>query len=490
MSSPLLIMLITVNFRLIMKRNNIIAFIFPLMLFFEIFFHLFSHATGISAVTSLGLLTTLWMVTWWVFEILPLGITALIPLVVFPLAGILPVKKVAPFYSNSVIYLFLGGFIIASALEKTRLSERMALTILKYTGRSDMGILLGFTIATSFLSMWISNTATTVMMVPIALSVLNFLKQTSKEHEASLQTFSVALFLCLAYSANIGGIMTPIGTPPNVVLMGYLDEIYHQKIAFEVWMMMVVPIALFVLTCMLLLIKKLFPFHLTIDDRFRTFLLEKIHNLGVMNSKQKKTLTIFTLVCFLWVFKGVIHGLIGFSFLNDTSIAIGGGVALYLFKILDQKDISKLPWDIVLLFGGGMALAGTLNHIGVIKMATEFLSTLQFDSPWTLILVTSSSVLFLTEIMSNVALCVVALPLLMKLGETQGLPALWVAIPATLCASFAFSMPISTPPNAIVFGTGNVRVKDMLKAGIILNLISIFAVMTIGRALIQYFIRG
>lgn len=469
-----------------MNQKRFLALLFPILLVLELFSGVLSSPMGISDTVAIGLLTALWMVLWWIFEILPLGITALIPLVIFPLTGVLSVKKVAPFYSNSVIYLFLGGFIIARSLEKTRLSERIALYILKWTGHSDMGILLGFTLATSFLSMWISNTATTVMMVPIALSVLNFLQnsiENSREGlkpNESMKSFSVALFLCIAYSANIGGITTPIGTPPNVVLMGYLDEIYGREVPFETWMIMVVPIAVCVLGVMLILIKKLFPFSLTIDKSFRVFLLEKIKDLGVINFKQKKTLIVFSSVCFLWVFKGLIHHLIGFSFLNDTSIAIYGGVSLFFLQILDKEDIPKLPWDIVLLFGGGMALAGTLNHIGVIKMATTALASLNFESPWTVILITSSSVLFLTEIMSNVALCVVALPLLMKLGETGGVPPLWVAIPATLCASFAFSMPISTPPNTIVFGTGRIQVKDMLKAGILLNIISIFTVMSVG----------
>lgn len=466
-----------------------IALLFPTLLLTELLTGFASHALSVNKPIAISLLTALWMVLWWIFEVLPLGITALIPLVIFPLTGVFSIKSVAPNYSNSVIYLFLGGFIIAQALEKTNLSERMALYILKYTGHSDQGVLIGFILATTFLSMWISNTATTVMMIPIAISVLNFIKQSQSlvnSKNDTIENFSVALFLSIAYAANIGGIMTPIGTPPNVVLMGYLDELYSRQISFEYWMMAVAPIAVTVLFIMTFLIKTLFPFKIKIDQDFRFFLIDKIKGLGVMNSKQKKTLAVFSTVCLLWIFKGFIHSVVDIKILNDTSIAISGGILLFFLKVLDESDIAKLPWNIVLLFGGGMALASTLNHVGVILIATNYLSSLDFKSAWVLVLVTSTSVLFLTEIMSNVALCVVALPLLLKLGETQGIQPLLVAIPATLCASFAFSMPISTPPNAIVFGTGRVRIIHMMKAGILLNLTSIAVVMTLGWYMLKF----
>jgi sodium-dependent dicarboxylate transporter 2/3/5 len=465
--------------------RKIIALLAPCLLLIELLTGATANALSVNVPIAISIYTAAWMVSWWIFEILPLGVTALIPLIVFPLTSVLSIKQVAPNYSNSVIYLFLGGFIIARALEKTHLSERMALYILKYTGHSDRGILIGFIIATAFLSMWISNTATTVMMIPIAVSVLNFITKSQECESKPLENFSVSLFLSIAYAANIGGIMTPIGTPPNVVLMGYLDELYSRQIEFEYWMMAVVPIAVTVLCIMYVLIKTIFPFKIKIDKEFRVFLIDKIQALGTMNKKQKQTLIVFVTICLLWIFKGLIHSLIGIKVLNDTSIAIAGGAALFFLKVLDEEDIAKLPWNIVLLFGGGMALASTLNHVGLIQIAANYLASLDFSSAWALVLVTSASVLFLTEIMSNVALCVVALPLLLKLGETQGIQPLLIAIPATLCASFAFSMPISTPPNAIVFGTGRVRIVHMMKAGILLNLISIAVVMTLGWYLLK-----
>lgn len=435
-----------------------------------------------------------WMVVWWVFEVLPLGITALIPLCFLPLLQVMPIKQVSPFYANPVIYLFLGGFMIARALEKTKLDERIALKILLVTGRSDIGIITGFIIATAFLSMWISNTATTVMMVPIALSVVQFLKQNLPEDSRrTLQLMTVVLFLSIAYSANIGGIMTPIGTPPNVVFMGYLDELYARKIDFWKWSVITTPVAIGLLAIMLYTLKRLYRFAVPIPPGFKDFILERIEGLGRIDNPQKITVAVFMLAALLWMTKGMIHYLLGFEFLNDTSIAIFAGILLFLVPtnfeeltpVLDRKDISRLPWDIVLLFGGGMALAGSLKEVGLIQLTTEYFASIDFASPFWLIVTLAAISLFLTEVMSNVALCVVALPMIMKLGEAQGLDPVLVALPAALCASFAFSMPISTPPNAIVFGTQTITVKQMLKAGMLLNLIALTITMTLGFSLLK-----
>ncbi|WP_305906729.1 DASS family sodium-coupled anion symporter [Methylomarinum sp. Ch1-1] len=438
-----------------------------------------------------------WMVVWWIFEVLPLGITALIPLCYLPLMQIMPIKQVSPFYANPVIYLFLGGFMIARALEKTKLDERIALKILSVTGRSDLGIITGFIISTAFLSMWISNTATTVMMVPIALSVIHFLKQNlPADAHRTLQSMTVVLFLAIAYSANIGGIMTPIGTPPNVVFMGYLDELYTRKIDFWKWSVVTTPVAIVLLAIMLYVLRRIYRFAVPIPPNFKDFIEERIQALGRIDSSQKVTVAVFLLAASLWISKGLIHYLAGSEFLNDTSIAILAGILLFLVPtnfqeltpVLDRKDIAQLPWNIVLLFGGGMALAGALKEVGLIQMITEYFTTLDFVSPYWLIAALAAIALFLTEVMSNVALCVVALPMIMKLGEAQGLDPVIVAMPAALCASFAFSMPISTPPNAIVFGTHTITVKQMLKAGILLNFIALAIVMTLGFSLMKVMI--
>ncbi len=459
---------------------------------------------GISDNVTLSLFLMCWMVAWWIFEVLPLGITALIPMVFAPIAGLMDLKEIAINYSNPVIYLFLGGFMIARGLEKTRLSERIALQILKFTGKSDRGIVIGFILATGFLSMWISNTATTVMMVPIAISVTNFLKESlpvTSENEG-IPAMEIALFLGIAYSANIGGIMTPIGTPPNVVFVGYLDELFQYKIDFFKWFLITAPTGVLVMLAMYKLTQVMFPYRVPVNLDFQDYVKRKIQVLGKVSGEQKITLFVFVFTAFLWIFKGLIHKAIGQSILSDTSIAIFGGILLFLIpkdfmvrdlflgkakwtSVLEVEDISKLPWNIVLLFGGGMALANILKDAGIIQMATNYFAGLNLADTYWLIFLLALLTLFLTEIMSNVALCVVALPVIMNLGVSQDIHPFVMALPATLCSSFAFSMPVSTPPNAIVFGTNRVKVVHMVKAGVILNFISAGIVMTVSWWLVK-----
>ncbi len=477
------------------QKQKLLVVLLPfLILFLDTIFQ-FSNSTSPKIIYTLIL--GFWMVSWWIFEILPLGVTALIPLFYLPIFQILPLKLVTPAYSNPVIFLFLGGFIIARALEKTNLDERIALNILEKTGKSDRGIILGFVVATSLLSMWISNTATTVMMVPIALSVVHFLKHNLES--SSLKSFphmQTVLFLSIAYSANIGGIMTPIGTPPNVVFMGYLNDLYNRNIDFYLWIAATAPIAILLLFVMTILLRKIYPFEVTLPAQFPSFIRDKKKSLGAIGSSQQVTIFVFVLAAFLWVFKEGLHWLFNTTFLNDTSIAIGAGCLLFLIPVADREwnpilkkdDINKLPWDIVLLFGGGMALASALKEAGLIESVTTYFTTLNISSTYLLIGSLAFVALFLTEVMSNVALCVVALPLIMKLGEAQGLDPVLVALPAAICTSFAFSMPISTPPNAIVFGTDAIEVKQMLKAGILLNFLALAVTMTLGYYLIQWII--
>jgi sodium-dependent dicarboxylate transporter 2/3/5 len=456
-----------------------------------------SEYCGVTKPTMVTLIMMLWMVIWWIFEFLPLGITALIPIIVMPATGILGINEVTAHYANPVVYLFLGGFMLACGLEKTKLNERIALRILSITGHSDKGIVLGFILATAFLSMWISNTATAVMMVPIAVSVLGFLETHLEESEkGSLRPMTTVVLLSIAYSANIGGVMTPVGTPPNVVFVGFLDQMYGIKIDFWKWMAILVPVGLVLSLGQFYLLNSIFKYKISIGPKFRSFVKGSLNHLGPMQTHQKLMLTIFSLVAFLWITKDLIHLLTGIKFLNDTSIAILGGVLLFLIPtslkkwepILDGKDISSLPWNIVLLFGGGIALASSLEKVGIIEAATHFFGQLDLGSPYVLVLVLVSVCLFLTEFMSNVALCVVALPVIMKLGEAQGIDPVIIGLPAAVATSFAFTMPISTPPNAIVFGTNQIRMKDMFVAGAILNLLGVIALMTVGWLLMMWLI--
>lgn len=429
-----------------------------------------------------------WMVTWWIFSIAPLGATALIPLVYLPLHQLLQVKEITPYYSDPMIFLFLGGFIIARGLEKTELSERFALNVLKVTGHSDAGIVGGFIISTALLSMWISNTATAIMMIPIAQSVLTFLEKNTEHSEADIKNFRTVIYLSIAYAANIGGTMTPIGTPPNVLLVGFLQNFYQVKIDFWKWMAIMVPVSVLFLFAQFLILNKLFRYKIGISDEFRVFLNKAIKNLKPFNHSQKLAIGIFVLSCLLWIFKDLINYGLNFKLLDDTTIAMFGGVAFFVipynFKnlrmILDTSDIPALPWDIILLFGGGMAMAGSLEKFGLIESIVSMFVEVPSTSPYMLVLLLATLTLILTEIMSNVALCMIALPLIMGLGISKGIDPVLIGLPSAICASYAFSLPISTPPNAIVFGSNKIQVKDMLRAGIIMNILGVFSVMTLG----------
>lgn len=437
-----------------------------------------------------------WMISWWIFDIAPLGATALIPLIYLPLMEIMSLKEVTPFYSDPMIFLFLGGFIIARGLEKTELSERFALNVLQLTGRSDAGIVAGFTITTSLLSMWISNTATAIMMIPIAASVLNFL-ETNTDHQAKdFRNLSTVIYLSIAYGANIGGTMTPIGTPPNVLLMGFLENLYGIKIDFWKWMLVMVPVSSVFLIIQFYLLKKFYPYSIPISLEFKEFIKKKIKGLLPFNKSQKLALFIFIASSFLWIFKDVINYLASRKLLDDTTIAIIGG-SLFFFipydfrglkRILDEKDIPSLPWNIILLFGGGMAMAGSMEKFGVIESMVSFFKMIPATSPYLLILLLTTLTLVLTEVMSNVALCMIALPLIMSLATAKGLSPVLAGLPAAVAASYAFSLPISTPPNAIVFGSGKVRMKDMVKAGILMNVMGIATIMSLGWILMKVFL--
>lgn len=430
-----------------------------------------------------------WMITWWISEVAPLGITSLIPFFYVTLFDIVPIKNLASFYADPLIFLFLGGFALSYALEKTELSERFSLSILKITGGSDRGIVLGFLISTAVLSMWISNTATTMMMLPIALSVVNFLKThvntTDKSH---FKKFSVVLFLTISYASSIGGTMTPIGTPPNVVLLGYLEEIYKINLDFWLWMLIMCPVAMAMLVLQYFLLNKLFPYKIEIPREFVRFVSDRLKKIGPINSSQKMTLITFALTALLWITKDLINRAIGKSLFHDANIAIIGACILFFIphdwkkfsRVLDDRDISHISWNILLLFGGGMALTGSMEKVGLLDSFVSWLGQVPIPSVYLFIALIATITVALTEVMSNVALCMVALPLIMSLGKAHGISPLLIGMVATICASYGFCLPMSTPPNAIVFGTNQIRVKDMIRAGLFLNLFGIITIMTIG----------
>ena len=426
-----------------------------------------------------------WMVIWWITEAAPVPVTALLPLIVFPFLGVMKMSEAAAPYANPIIFLFMGGFMIALALEKHRLHERIALNLVRITGTSGNGIILGFTIATGFISMWISNTATAMMMLPIAISVINLLRRTNSETiTLGERNFGITLMLVIAYAANIGGIATIIGSPPNVVFVGLLDQLTHEKFPFWKWMLIGLPLSVVIMGMgYVALTRFLFPNKLHEISGADALIKNRLTDLGPMRREEKLVLTIFTFTSLLWVFQQAINLLLGNEFLNDTNIGMAGGALMFVvpahfrqFKfLLVWKDTEKLSWGILILFGGGLCLAQGLSSAGIIQAVGSYIAQQSQSVNWLLFgLITAS--IFITELMSNVALVQIFIPVVFGIATNLGIDPILLGMPVTLGASMAFMFPVATPPNAIVFSSGHMKMKDMMRAGLIMNIIALILI--------------
>lgn len=440
-----------------------------------------------NAITVLSL--GAWMVTWWVTEAIPIPVTAMLPLVVFPVMGVSKMSEAAQPYGDPVVFLFMGGFILALGLEKYNLHLRIALNLIRLTGTSGNGIILGFMIATALISMWISNTATAIMMLPIASSVTHLLaKELGKENDPRFSKFATGLMLGIAYSASIGGMGTIIGTPPNVVMVGYMKRMYNMDVPFTDWMMVGVPIMLLVLAaCYFIITKILYRNHLASIPGSKVLIQNKLAELGTLSREEKRVLIIFSFTCFFWIFRQNINGLIGKSLLDDTGIAMAGGILMFLTPVnikkmqflLTWEDMKQMQWGILLLFGGGLALAEGMEQSGLVQKVGEYFSGQNQINGIALIFFLTLISMALTELMSNVALVTIFVPVVFGIAEGFHINPIWLAMPVTFAASCAFMMPISTPPNAILFASGYIRMKEMIKTGLLLNLFSLVIIFLI-----------
>ncbi len=437
-----------------------------------------------------------WMVAWWITEAMPLPVTALLPMIVLPMLGIFSQEEASTPYASPIVFLFMGGFLIALAMEKQNLHSRIALNLIRVIGTNPNGIILGFMVATAFLSMWISNTATAVMMLPIAMSVVKLLSERIvEENQIGVKNFSLVLLLSIAYAANIGGTATIIGTPPNVVMVGYLNQFYDYDLAFGKYLLVGIPAAVAMLAITYLLLTKiLYPNKIKGQKDTGELVTSKLLALGKISRAEWLVAIIFVLTASAWIFRSPINNMIGSNFLNDTLIAMAGGILMFIvpvnFKkgefIMDWSATKELPWGILLLFGGGLTLAKAMEVTGIIQSVGEAVSGNSQWELWLLLLVLTSIMLFMTELMSNVALCVIFLPVVLGIADGLNIPRLMLAIPVTLASSYAFMMPVSTPPNAIVYSSGFISMKQMVKAGFILNLISIIILMILSQTLIPW----
>lgn len=423
-----------------------------------------------------------WMVVWWITETVSISITALIPLTFFPLLQIAPIKTVAASYGSPIVFLFFGGFVMALALEKVNLHQRIALSIIRFTGTSANRVVLGFMLATAFLSMWISNTATTVVMLPIGLSVIKLLINDEDGFTKGDRNFALSLMLGIAYAANVGGIATIIGTPPNTVMVGFVENEYNIQISFLNWMLIGVPFSAIMLGFIyLVLVKLVYPNRLGKIETAKQLIDQEIEKLGPIQPKERRVLTIFVITMGLWISRILINDWLPNLTLSDTGISLLAAFALFAlpfdFKkgnyILGWEDTVKLPWGILLLFGGGLALASALSEAGVIKYIGTLVASNNTLSISFVILLLITIMLFITELMSNVALVAVFAPVVAGIAIGLDQELLLLLIPVTMASSCAFMLPMATPPNAIVFASGHIKVQQMARAGFILNIGSV-----------------
>ncbi len=422
----------------------------------------------------------LWMVIWWITEAVSISVTALLPLFLFPLFKVMPMDEVGANYGSPIVFLFFGGFVLALALEKVNLHKRIALNIIKFTGTTPNKVILGFMIATAFMSMWISNTASAVVMLPIAMSVINLLINDTDGFTKQDQNFALSVMLGIAFSANAGGIATIIGTPPNSILIGLLENEYNMEISFLNWLMVGLPFSVILIAIIYVVLIKLFPNKGLKFSASKTVIVEELNMLGKISSKERQVLVTFAVIVSLWIFRTVINGVFPQLGLTDTMISILGALALFVVPhkfnkgefILEWKDTQKLAWGILILFGGGLALAKGMSASGIVDIVAETISKSEISVLFTASLLIFL-MLFMTELMSNVALTAVLAPVVAGIAIGLEVPILYLLIPVTMASSCAFMLPMATPPNAIVFASGFVKVHQMARVGVILNFISV-----------------
>ncbi len=463
--------------------------LFITMLFFDL-------DPGKPVVTRMAAVTLL-MAAWWITDAIPLAATALLPMVLYPILGILKGKATAPIYINSTIFLFLGGFMIALAMEQWNLHKRIALRIIRLVGGGPSRIVLGFMTAGAFLSMWISNTATAIMMVPIGMAII--LKMEEEFGKDNIHKFSVCLMLGIAYACSIGGVATLVGTPPNLSFSRIFEITFPNAppVIFGQWILMGLPLSVTMLVIIWLLLTKVFyraPAHLKVDS---TIIKKEYKALGPMSFEEKAVLTVFLLTACLWVFRkelslGIVtipgwSSLLPFpDMIDDGTVAVFMAFILFLIptRSPDARNVSvmspdvfaRLPWNIVLLFGGGFALAKGFQVTGLSMLIGNKFAGLEGVSPIVMTLLICLSITFLTELTSNTATTEMILPILASVSVAMQINPLMLMIPATISASCAFMMPVATPPNAIIFGSGRIRIGEMARVGVFINIIGVLVI--------------
>jgi sodium-dependent dicarboxylate transporter 2/3/5 len=428
------------------------------------------------------------MALWWVSEAAPIAATALLPIILFPLFGVMSTAETTSAYANHLIYLFLGGFLIAITMQKWNLHRRIAMLTLRAVGVSPNRMILGFMLATALLSMWISNTATTMMMLPIGMAVITQVDLIQKNNNSSApadaaarSNFGVCLMLGIAYSASIGGVATLIGTPPNAILAGMVENIYGQTISFAAWLAFGLPLSVIMLALTWFYLTRIaYPQRINVLPGVEILIAQELAELGPIKREERWVLGVFLAVSSAWIARGLVN-LPSLSMVTDASIAMAGALLLFVIPsnlakkefLLDWKTATGIPWDIIILFGGGFALAQGFSDSGLSLWIADQLSMLEGYSFFTMVAVVTLAVIFLTEVTSNTATATLMIPVLGALAIAMKVHPYSLMVPAAVAASFAFMLPVATPPNAIVFSSRCITIPEMAKAGFWLNMIAV-----------------
>ena len=431
-----------------------------------------------------------WMATWWATEAMPIAVTSLLPMAYLPIMGIATKAAATTPYAHPVIMLLFGGFMMAMAMQRWNLHKRIALNILIRVGGHPSSLIGGFMLATAVLSMWISNTASALMMMPIALSVAENIAPdgVDKNGQPKTHAFTLALLLGIAYSASIGGLGTIIGTAPNALVVAYLADNNGFEITFVQWMMFGVPIVICMLpTAWFVLTKLCYP-HIEVKKGGGEVVQQQLDDMGPITTAEKRTGQVFGFIAFLWIFGALIKQIPLFSGINDTSTAIMGVILMFVVPagcknnkgddgfLLNWEWANKIPWGVLLLFGGGVSLAGAVGTSGLALWLGDLLAVLTTFDLIIFLAALVAMIIFLTELTSNTATVAMILPVLGAIALKGDYNPLMLAAPAAMAGSCAFMLPVATGPNAVIFAGGKVRIPDMVQAGLRLNILGIFIV--------------
>ena len=433
------------------------------------------------------------MAIWWATEALPFAATALVPLAILPPLGAASAASLASGYGNTTLYLILGGFLLGLAMERCNLHRRIAYAIVARAGGNAQGLVLGMMCATGFISMWVQNTSSTLMMLPVALSVASIVAPDTATDNRDARNFGCAIVLCVAYAATIGGLGTLVGTATNALVVGFMQQNYNQTISFTQWLAFGIPTVLLLMpVAWLVLVRIAFPFKLGSQATARDALIEARSALGPMTIAERRVTAVFVVTAFLWITGPLLRRLPGLAEFNDTTIALLAGLFLCLIPnrtqeggaLLKGADLRRVPWDVLLLFGGGLALAEAIQGSGLSAVLGTALAGI---GAWPLVALLATMVALLvlwTEFNSNVATAATFMPILAAIATVSDYPVLQLVAPAALAASCGFMFPVGTPPNAIVFGTGRLSMQDMIRAGWRVNLAAIVIVTAVSMLVI------